>query len=324
MTTTKAFKFVLAMWFVATSLWAVPTLARYPERQVTIVVPYPPGGVTDVYGRALAQRLSQIWGQPVVVDNKPGGGTVIGTQLVSRASADGYTLLLTSYGYTSNPVLKKSLPYDTKALTPLYLLGTSANMLVINPNLPIKTMNDIVALGKSKPGALTFGSSGNASSPHIAAELFAMETGVKMTHIPYKGTGPAMNDLLGGQIMGIFDGPSAMPRVRAGQLSAIAIASAQRHPAAMEVPTFRELGIDLVFGSWFGFFVPTGTFGDIQNTIIAGIELALKDPTVISAIEKTGLTYANLKQQEYKKFLDAEEARLRRLIKTEGAGIQLE
>jgi tripartite-type tricarboxylate transporter receptor subunit TctC len=324
MTTTKAFKFVLTMWLAATSLWAVPALARYPERQVTIVVPYPPGGVTDVYGRALAQRLSQIWGQPVVVDNKPGGGTVIGTQLVSRASADGYTLLLTSYGYTSNPVLKKSLPYDTKALTPLYLLGTSANMLVINPNLPIKTMNDIIALGKSKPGALTFGSSGNASSPHIAAELFAMETGVKMTHIPYKGTGPAMNDLLGGQIMGIFDGPSAMPRVRAGQLSAIAIASAQRHPAAMEVPTFRELGIDLVFGSWFGFFVPTGTFGDIQNTIIAGIELALKDPTVISAIEKTGLTYANLKQQEYKKFLDAEEVRLRRLIKTEGAGIQLE
>jgi tripartite-type tricarboxylate transporter receptor subunit TctC len=324
MTTTKAFNFVLTMWLAATSLWAVPALARYPERQVTIVVPYPPGGVTDVYGRALAQRLSQIWGQPVVVDNKPGGGTVIGTQLVSRASADGYTLLLTSYGYTSNPVLKKSLPYDTKALTPLYLLGTSANMLVINPNLPIKTMNDIIALGKSKPGALTFGSSGNASSPHIAAELFAMETGVKMTHIPYKGTGPAMNDLLGGQIMGIFDGPSAMPRVRAGQLTAIAIATAQRHPAAMEVPTFRELGIDLVFGSWFGFFVPTGTFGDIQNTIIAGIELALKDPTVISAIEKTGLTYANLKQQEYKKFLDAEEARLRRLIKTEGAGIQLE
>jgi tripartite-type tricarboxylate transporter receptor subunit TctC len=243
---------------------------------------------------------------------------------VSRASADGYTLLLTSYGYTSNPVLKKSLPYDTKALTPLYLLGTSANMLVINPNLPIKTMNDIVALGKSKPGALTFGSSGNASSPHIAAELFAMETGVKMTHIPYKGTGPAMNDLLGGQIMGIFDGPSAMPRVRAGQLSAIAIATAQRHPAAMEVPTFRELGVDLVFGSWFGFFVPTGTFGDIQNTIIAGIELALKDPTVISAIEKTGLTYANLKQQDYQKFLDAEEVRLRRLIKTEGAGIQVE
>ena len=324
MTTTKAFKFVLAMWFVATSLWAVPTLARYPERQVTIVVPYPPGGVTDVYGRALAQRLSQIWGQPVVVDNKPGGGTVIGTQLVSRASADGYTLLLTSYGYTSNPVLKKSLPYDLKALSPLYLLGTSANMLVINPNLPIKTLNDIIALGKSKPGALTFGSSGNASSPHIAAELFAMETGVKMTHIPYKGTGPAMNDLLGGQIMGIFDGPSAMPRVRAGQLSAIAIATAQRHPAAMEVPTFRELGIDLVFGSWFGFFVPTGTFGDIQNTIIAGIELALKDPTVISAIEKTGLTYANLKQQDYQKFMDAEEVRLRRLIKTEGAGIQLE
>jgi tripartite-type tricarboxylate transporter receptor subunit TctC len=316
--------FVLVISFLAVSFCARPTFAKYPEKQVTIVVPYPPGGVTDVYGRALAQRLTQIWGQSVVVDNKPGGGTVIGTQLVSRASADGYTILLTSYGYTSNPVLKKSLPYDPKALSPLYLLGTSANMLVINPNLSVKTLSDIVALGKSNPGALTFGSSGNASSPHIAAELFAMEAGVKMTHIPYKGTGPAMNDLLGGQIMGIFDGPSAMPRVRAGQLNAVAIASAQRHPAAMEVPTFKELGIDLVFGSWFGFFVPTGTLADVQNTIISGIELALKDPTVISAIEKTGLTYARLKQQEYKKFLDAEETRLRRLIKTDSVSIQVE
>ena len=324
MNKSSAFKFVLTICLSVPLFLIAPTLAKYPEKQVTVVVPYPPGGVTDVYGRALAQRLSQIWGQPVVVDNKPGGGTVIGTQLVSRASADGYTILLTSYGYTSNPVLKKSLPYDPKALSPLYLLGTSANMLVINPNLSVKTLGDIVALGKSNSGALTFGSSGNASSPHIAAELFAMEAGVKMTHIPYKGTSPAMNDLLGGQIMGIFDGPSAMPRVRAGQLSAIAIASAQRHPAAMEVPTFRELGIDLVFGSWFGFFVPTGTLGEVQNTIISGIELALKDPTVISAIEKTGLTYARLKQQEYQKFLDGEEARLRRLIKTDGAGIQVE
>lgn len=320
----SGFKFVLTTCLLAPFFWIAPTLAKYPEKQVTIVVPYPPGGVTDIYGRAIAQRLTQIWGQPVVVDNKPGGGTVIGTQLVSRASADGYTLLLTSYGYTSNPVLKKSLPYDPKALSPLYLLGTSANMLVINPNLTTKTLDDIVALGKSSPGALTFGSSGNASSPHIAAELFAIEAGVKMTHIPYKGTGPAMNDLLGGQIMGIFDGPSAMPRVRAGQLNAVAIASAQRHPAALEVPTFRELGIDLVFGSWFGFFVPTGTLGDVQNTIISGIELALKDPTVISAIEKTGLTYARLKQLEYQKFLDAEESRLRRLIKMDGVSIQLE
>jgi tripartite-type tricarboxylate transporter receptor subunit TctC len=324
MNKSSAFKFVLTICLLVPFFLIAPTFAKYPEKQVTVIVPYPPGGVTDVYGRAIAQRLSQIWGQPVVVDNKPGGGTVIGTQLVSRASADGYTILLTSYGYTSNPVLKKSLPYDPKALSPLYLLGTSANMLVINPNLSVKTLGDIVALGKSNPGALTFGSSGNASSPHIAAELFAMEAGVKMTHIPYKGTSPAMNDLLGGQIMGIFDGPSAMPRVRAGQLSAIAIASAQRHPAAMEVPTFRELGIDLVFGSWFGFFVPTGTLGEVQNTIISGIELALKDPTVVSAIEKTGLTYARLKQQEYQKFLDEEEARLRRLIKTDGAGIQVE
>lgn len=136
------------------SLCAVSAHATFPDKQVTIVVPYPPGGVTDIYGRSIAAELSKQWGQPVVVDNKPGGGTVIGTQFVSRAPANGYTLLLTSYGFTSNPVLKKSLPYDPKSLSPLFLLGRSTSLLVVNPNVPFKNVQEMVAFGKSKPGGL--------------------------------------------------------------------------------------------------------------------------------------------------------------------------
>jgi tripartite-type tricarboxylate transporter receptor subunit TctC len=298
--------------------------AKFPDKQVTIVVPYPPGGVTDVYGRAIAAELSKQWGQTVVVDNKPGGGTVIGTQLVARAPANGLTLLLTSYGFTSNPVLKKSLPYDPKSLSPLYLLGRSTSLLVVNPNVPFKNVKEMIAFGKSKPGGLIFGSSGNASSPHIAAELFAAEAGVRITHVPYKGTSPAMNDLLGGQIMGIFDGPSAMPRVNSGQLNAIAISSDKRHPSAPDVPTFRELGVDVVFGSWFGFLVPTETPSSIQNDLIQGIETAMKTTNVLNAINQTGLFIDGLKPVEFAKFLAAEELKLRNLLKVEGVSIALE
>ena len=298
--------------------------AKFPDKQVTIVIPYPPGGVTDIYGRAIAAELSKQWGQPVVVDNKPGGGTVIGTQLVARSPANGYTLLLTSYGFTSNPVLKKSLPYDPKSLSPLYLLGRSTSLLVVNPNVPFKNVKEMISFGKKNPGGLIFGSSGNASSPHIAAELFAAEAGVRITHVPYKGTGPAMNDLLGGQIMGIFDGPSAMPRVNSGTLNAIAISSEKRHPAAPNVPTFKELGIDLVFGSWFGFLIPTGTPEDIQNELLKGIDTAMKTSNVHNAINQTGLFIQGLKTAEFGKFLQDEEKRLRNLMKVEGVSITVE
>lgn len=304
--------------------FAATAHAKFPDKQVTIVVPYPPGGVTDVYGRAIAAELSKQWGQAVVVDNKPGGGTVIGTQFVARAPANGYTLLLTSYGFTSNPVLKKSLPYDPKGLSPLFLLGRSTSLLVVNPKVPFTNVKEMIAYGKSKPGGLIFGSSGNASSPHIAAELFAAEAGVRITHVPYKGTGPAMNDLLGGQIMGIFDGPSAMPRVNSGALNAIAISSEKRHPSAPNVPTFKELGVDLVFGSWFGFLIPTGTPTDVQNELLKGIETAMKTSNVLNAINQTGLFIEALRPAEFGKFLANEEQRLRNLLKVEGVSITVE
>lgn len=298
--------------------------AAFPDKPVTIIVPYSAGGVTDVFGRAIAMKLSRLWNQNVVIDNRAGGGTIIGTQHVSRAAPDGYTLLLTGYGFTSNPILRKNLPYDPTSLTPLLLIGTSSNTLVINANLPYRDLTDVLKMAREKPGALTLASSGNGSSPHVAAELFAKAAGIQITHIPYKGTSPAMNDLLGGQVNGIFDGTSALGNVTTGKLRAIATAAAVRHPDSPEVPTFRELGIDLVFGGWFGFFVPSAMPQSLQDTIFKDIEAAIADPVVKAVIVKTGLVLENQTQEQFKNFLQTESARLKQLTESSNASITVE
>lgn len=318
----RLIKFVCGFLFVAAAGYSAAS--PFPDRPVTIVVPYSPGGVTDLFARAIANKLTQIWGRPVVVANQAGGGTIIGTQFVSRAPGDGYTILLTSYAFTSNPVLRKDLPYDPATLTPLLLLGNSSNMLVVGGGSPLKTLTDVVAHAKTHAGALTLASSGIASSPHIAAELFAAAAGVEITHVPYKGTAPAMNDVLGGQVNGIFDGTAAMTNVRAGKLRAIAIAAATRHPAAPEVPTFRELGVDLVFGSWFGFFVPTGTPQATQQQLFADLRSAIDDPVARGPISKTGLEIYLGSQEQFQEFLKSEAERLRRLVKSSGAKFAVE
>jgi tripartite-type tricarboxylate transporter receptor subunit TctC len=298
--------------------------ATFPDRTVTIVIPYSAGGVTDVFGRAIGVKLSRLWAQNVIIDNRAGGGTIIGTQHVSRAAPDGYTLLLTSYGFTSNPILRKNLPYDPASLTPLLLIGTSSNTLVINANLPYRDLNDILKMAREKPGTLTLASSGNGSSPHVAAELFAKAAGIQITHIPYKGTSPAMNDILGGQVHGIFDGTSALGQVSTGKLRAIATAAAARHPSSPDVPTFRELGIDLVFGGWFGFFVPRAVPQSLQDVIFKDIEKAIVDPEVNAVILKTGLVLETQTQEQFKTFLQNESERLKKLTEPAGASITVE
>jgi tripartite-type tricarboxylate transporter receptor subunit TctC len=315
-----------ARWLCGLAALAVVATAaaeKFPAKTVTIVVPYAPGGVTDVYGRAVAARLTEMWGQPVIVDNRSGGGTIIGTQLASRAAPDGHTVLLTSYAFTSNPILRPSLPYPLDAFKPVLLLGKSANMLVLGPNSPMNTLDDVLRHAKSSRGAFKVASSGNASSPHIAAELFAKQTGVEITHLPYKGTSPAMNDVMGGSVDGIFDGPSAMPQVRAGRLKAIAIASETRHPAAAEVPTFRELGVDLVFGSWFGFLVPSGVPEAVRMQLNTDIRQALEDPNVRAQIDRTGLQLSLGPPSQFETFLRVESDRLKSLIDG-GAKIAIE
>ena len=296
----------------------------YPDRPVTIVIPYSAGGVTDVFGRAIAMNLSRLWNQNVIIDNRAGGGTIIGTQYVSRTLPDGYTLLLTSYGFTSNPILRKNLPYDPKSLSPLLLIGTSSNTLVMNANLPYRDLAAVLQMAREKPGALTLASSGNGSSPHVAAELFAKAAGIQITHVPYKGTSPAMNDILGGQVHGIFDGTSALGQVSTGKLRAIATAAAVRHTSSPDVPTFRELGIDLVFGGWFGFFVPSAMPQSLQDTIFKDIERVIADPEVKAVILKTGLVLEIQTQEQFKTFLQTESERLRSLTESAGARITIE
>ena len=313
---------VLLGLLVPVSVFAQTT--DYPSKPIRLVAPFAVGGSIDILARTVADTLSKATNQPVIVENRAGASGNIGMEIVAKANPDGYTLLLTGYGFTSNPILRKSLPYDPASLTPLLLIGTSSNMLVINAKLPYQDLTDVLKMAREKPGALILASSGNGSSPHVAAELFATAAGVQITHIPYKGTSPAMNDLLGGQVHGIFDGTSAMGNVSTGKLRAIAIASSSRHPHSPDVPTFRELGVDLVFGGWFGFFVPSGVPQALQNTIFKEIEAAIADPEVHAIIAKTGLVIQNMTQEQFKLFLNKESVRLRQLTESTNATINVE
>lgn len=286
----------------------------FPSQPVTIVVPYSAGGITDAYARSIGDFLTRHWGTQVIVDNKGGAGTMIGTQIVSRAKPDGHTLLLTSYAFTSNPLLRDDLNYTQDSFQPVMLLGNSRSMLVVSSASDLKSLDDAIAKGKKSPGNLKLASSGNASSPHIAAELWAREVGITITHVPYRGTAPAMNDLYGGLVDGIFDGPSSISSVREGRLRALGIAHESRHDAAPEVPTFREQGIDLVFGSWFGFFAPKGTPEAVVQEINTALNRSLADPKVKRILDSAGLFVSGGSPKEFSDFLEYESGRLKSLI----------
>src|SRR4051812_30924007 len=217
---------LLAFAFAFAFACALPAHAQqaYPSKPIHIVVPYPPGGFNDTLGRTLAARLQEAWGQPVVVDNRPGGNTLIGTDAVAKAAPDGYTLLVVAFPFAVTPSLIRNMPYDTvRDFAPVILAAQSPNLLVVNPQLPVKSVSELIAMAKSKPGALNYASTGNGSSNHISMELFKSMAGVEITHIPYKGSAPAVTDLLGGQVMVMFDNvPNVLPQVKAGKLRALA------------------------------------------------------------------------------------------------------
>ncbi|MFV0675956.1 tripartite tricarboxylate transporter substrate-binding protein [Variovorax sp. tm] len=310
----------LAAASTTTALHAQPA---FPARPVTIVVPYSAGGVTDYFARQLGSKLSRMWGQPVVVDNRAGGGTIIGTQLVGKAPADGHTLLFTSYGFTANQVLRKSLPYAKTSFRPVALLGSSHNVLLVTNRLKGKPLEAIIADAKATPGSLKLASSGLASSPHIGAEFFARKTGITFTHVPYKGQGPSMSDLIAGVVDGMFDGMSSYAQVKAGRVAAVAIAAAQRHPAAPEIPTFRELGVDLVTGTWFGMLAPAATPDAIVDKINADIRLALQDEELMAQIARTGVSVSASSPEAFGRFLGLEADKLQALV-DQGVQIHLD
>jgi tripartite-type tricarboxylate transporter receptor subunit TctC len=288
--------------------------ADFPTRAVTIVVPYAAGGPTDGHTRVLAAKLSQMWGQPVVVENRGGAGTLIGTQHVSKSAPDGHTLLFTAYAYTSNPILRASMPYAADALKPLVHIGSNALILFVSGRSPMKNLGDVVSHAKSGPDRLRLASSGNASSPHIALELLGRAIDAKILHLPYRGAAPAKNDVIAGVVDGIFDGSSSMPLTRSGGLRAIAIASDRRHPQAPDVPTFKELGVDLLYATWYGMLIPSATPPAIESKLNADIRTALADPAVKAAIGESGLQLSPGTPAQFGAFLQAESRKLQALV----------
>jgi tripartite-type tricarboxylate transporter receptor subunit TctC len=268
------------------------TELAYPVRPVKILNPFP-GGPTDAAGRLIAKKLFEGLGQPFVIDNRPGAGGVTALSAAAKAPADGYTLLVTSSStHLYQPVIRKSLPYDIKNdFIPIWLPGQSTFMVVINADLPFRTLADLVAYGRANPGKLNYGSSGLGTALHIAGEVFGSVTGAKMVHVPYRGASNAMTDLVGGQVQVMFDSPTnSAPNIRSGKIRALAIMSDSRWSTLPDVPTTAELGWPgIEMHSWFALFAPAQTPSAIIERITATLKSASQDAEVIKYFETTGI-----------------------------------
>ena len=255
----------------------------YPNKPITLVVPFPPGGTTDVLARTVAQKLSESWGQPVVVDNKPGAGATIGASQVAKANPDGYTLLMGAVHHTIATSIYSSLPYDfQKDLAPVTIVALVPNILAVNPGIPAKTVSELTAYGKANPGKLSYGSNGQGTAQHLMGEQFQIMTGVPMLHVPYKGSGPLTTDLLAGQVSMSFDTITpVLPHIKAGKLRPIAVTTARRSAALPDVPTLAESGLaGFDQGTWFGILAPARTPREIVAKLNAEIVRILNQPDV--------------------------------------------
>lgn len=299
----------------------------YPSKPIRFVVPFPPGGPLDITARAIGQKLTEAWGQPVVVDNRPGAGGSLGAELVAKAPADGYTLLMGAVStHAINPHLYARVGYDPlRDFAPVALVAEVPNVLVVNPAaLPVSSVAELVALAKAKPGHLNFGSGSTGSTGHLAGELFKSLAGVDMVHIPYKGAAPAMQDLLAGQVQLMFDNlASAAPQVKAGKLRALAVTTAKRSPAMPDVPTVNEAGVKgFDLSTWFGVFVPAGTPPEIVAKLNAGIVAALESKELRERLAAMGTEPRPGNTPEaFAAFVRAENAKYASVVKQSGAKV---
>ena len=255
----------------------------YPSKPITIIVPFPPGGTTDVLARTIGQKLTDALGQPVIVDNKPGAGATIGAALVAKSAPDGYTLLMGAVHHTIASTIYSSLPYDfQKDLAPVTVVALVPNVLAINPSVPARNVQELIAYGKAHPGQLNFGSNGQGTAQHLIGEEFSLKTGVKMVHVPYKGSAPLVTDLMAGQIQLSFDTITPdLPQIKAGKLRALAVTTARRSPALPDVPTLAEAGLaGFDMGSWFGILAPAKTPPEIIAKLNNEIVKILNRPDV--------------------------------------------
>ena len=301
---------------------AAPPAPAYPTKPIRLVIPFPPGGGNDLLGRAFAERLSERLGQQMIVDNRGGASTAIAAELVARAPADGYTLLLATVATLAVvPSLRAKLPYDpVKDFDPISLVSTSQYLLVVHPGVAAKSVKELIALTKSKPGQINYASPGYGTMNHLAVELFKTMSGADLTHVPYKGTGPALADLLGGHVTVMFASTaSARPLVLTGKLRALGISTAQRSPALPEIPTVAESGVaGYEAANWFGVLAPAATSKQIIGKLSAEIQQALRTTDVATAISRQGAEARGSTPDEFGSYVASEIAKWTRVIRDAG------
>jgi tripartite-type tricarboxylate transporter receptor subunit TctC len=307
---------LLAPLFGASTL--VSAQSNSVERPIRIIVPFSPGGGTDTIARTLGAAMSQDLGQTVIVENKPGAGTVIGTDTVAKSAPDGTTILIATFAHAVNPSLRSKMPFDTeKAFDPVVLIGRSPNILVVPASSPYKNIKELVAAAKADPGKLTFASQGVGTSAHLAGELFNNLAGVNMTHVPYKGAGPALNDLLGGQVNMMFaTATAAAPLIESGKVRALGVTTPERSPVRPEVPSIAEAGVPgYAAESWYGFFVPAGTPAEIVNKLNVATAKAAQSETFRKRVEGEGLVITTGTPKELADYVSAEQKRWAAVVK---------
>jgi tripartite-type tricarboxylate transporter receptor subunit TctC len=316
--------FALAAFLLAV-VSASDVVAGYPDRIVKIVVPFAPGGGTDVVARTLAQEMAKDLGAAVIIENRPGAGTIIGTQAVAASEPDGYTLLMGTFANAVNPSLNAKLPYDAhRAFAPVSLIARSFNIVVVNPASSIKSIAELIAAAKAEPDKLSYGTYGTGTSAHLAGELFKHMAKVNLTTVPYKGAAPAITDLIGGQIQVMFTTvASAASLVGAGQLRAIAVTSAERSAAFPQLPTVSEAGVPgYAAEAWYGLYAPAKTPPDIIDRLNRSAAKALQSDAFQRLGVNEGLVMAGGPPEELDRYFRGEEERWRKVI--ESAGIRIE
>ncbi|SDM08699.1 Tripartite-type tricarboxylate transporter, receptor component TctC [Oryzisolibacter propanilivorax] len=310
---------------LAAAAHGLPALAAdaWPSRPVRFIVPFPPGGPVDTIGRTAAQKLGDVWKVPTVVDNRAGAGGVVGASAAAREAPDGYTLFLGSIHHAVNPALMGKLPYDIeKDFAPISFAALFPVFVVAHPSVPANNIQELIALARKPDSTLSFSSSGNGGGTHLAGELFNMEAGTRLQHIPYKGSAPAMSDLLGGQVQLMFsDAPTALPHIKSGRVKVLGVASRQRSPMLPQVPTVAESGLPGYEAySWTALFAPAGTPPAVLARINADFQTAFNDPAVRQRLLDAGAEADPGTQQQLRQRLRAEMDKWARVIRT--AGIQ--
>ncbi|MBX3666634.1 MAG: tripartite tricarboxylate transporter substrate binding protein [Burkholderiales bacterium] len=314
-------KYLCLFLLLATIALPVQAQGGYPTRAVRLVVPSSPGGGTDISARIIAPQLSQFLGQQVVIENRAGAGTMIGGEVVARAAPDGYTLLMGISTLAINPSMYKKVPYDAlKDFAPVSLAVTLSNVLVVHPSLPARNVKEFVALVKPRPGQINFASAGVGTSPHLSMELFLVMTGLKMLHVPYKGSGPGVTDLIAGHVPAMMPNMlSAQPHIKSGRLRALGVTGAKRAPGAEDIPTIAEAGVPGYEAvQWYGVLAPAGTPRDIVTKLHAGTARALQNPDVRQRLLGDGAEPVGGTPEEFAAYLRSETAKWAKVIQAAG------